>query len=334
MPGAESRGAERHAALRGRRVLVTGGTGFIGRQLVESLRAAGCPVRVALRRPPPAAAWPDGVEPVTIGDLGPHTDWDAALAGVDAVVHAAAHVHVMRPGTEDLAAFERVNVQGTARLAERAAAARVRRFVFLSSIMVNGEDSGAHAFRAEDEPRPANAYARSKLDAERALRAVAARADLGLAIVRPPLVYGSGVGGNFARLLRACEAGWPLPLAGIRNRRSLISVWNLADFVLLALWHPAAAGRIWLVCDGEDVSTPELLSRAARALGRRARLVPVPAWLLAGGARLTGHAAELRRLTGSLVVDAGPALRELDWRAPLSLDAGLRRTVVADPGQP
>jgi nucleoside-diphosphate-sugar epimerase len=264
-----------------------------------------------------------------IGELGPDTCWDAALDGVDAVVHAAAHVHVMHPGPADLAAFERVNVQGTARLAERAAAAGVRRFVCLSSIMVNGTDSGARPFQASDVPRPANAYARSKLAAEEALVAIAAGTALGVAIVRPPLVYGTGVGGNFARLLRWSRRGWPLPLASIDNRRSLVSVWNLADFILLLLWHPRATGRVWLVCDGEDVSTPELLRRSARALGRRARLVPVPAALLNLTARLVGLQSEMQRLTGSLTVDCGAALRELDWRAPLSLDAGLARTVAA-----
>lgn len=334
MPPADDAAATRHAALRGHRVLVTGANGFIGRHVVAALLDAGCAVRAAVRGPSAAAGrWPSSVETCAVGALGPETDWSAALAGIEAVVHAAAHVHVMRPGPADEATFERVNVQATRQLAEQAAAAGVRRFVFISSIMVNGEDSGPHAFRAEDAPHPVNAYARSKLTAEDLLLRAAARTALGVAIVRPPLVYGPGVGGNFARLLRACARGWPLPLAAIDNRRSLISVWNLADFVLLLLWHPRAPGRVWLASDGEDVSTPELLRRTAAAMGRRARLLAVPSGLLNRVARFAGLAPELRRLTGTLTVDSGPARRELGWTGPVSLDAGLARTIAATPGR-
>jgi nucleoside-diphosphate-sugar epimerase len=334
MPLVDVDAGPRHGALHGQRVLVTGANGFLGRHVVAALLDAGCAVRAAMRRPSAGAGrWPATVEICAVGDLGPETDWAAALAGVDAVVHAAAHVHVMRPGPADEATFERVNVQATQRLAQQAAAAGVRRFVFVSSIMVNGEDSGPRAFRAEDDPHPVNAYARSKLAAEALLLRSATGPAPRVAVVRPPLVYGPGVGGNFARLIRACARGWPLPLAAVDNRRSLISVWNLADFVLLLLWHPQATGRVWLVSDGEDVSTPDLLRRTAAAMGRRARLVAVPTALLNGMARFAGLVPELRRLTGTLTVDAGPARRELGWSAPLSLDAGLARTLATAAGR-
>jgi len=333
VPPADDAPAARHAALCGRHVLVTGATGLVGRHVVAALCDAGCRVRAAVRRPPAGAArWPASVETCTVGELGPGTDWTAALAGIDAIVHAAAHVHVMRPGPDDDATFERVNVQATRRLAEQAARAGVPRLVFISSIMVNGEASGSRAFTAGDAPHPANAYARSKLAAEELLLRAATGPAPGVAIVRPPLVYGPGVGGNFARLIRACARGWPLPLAAVDNRRSLISVWNLADFVLLLLWHPQAPGRVWLASDGEHVSTPDLLRRTAAAMGRRARLVAVPTALLNGMARFVGLGPELQRLTGTLAVDAGPARRELGWSAPLSLDAGLARTLAAAAG--
>lgn len=332
MPPLDAAGM-RHASLRGRRVLVTGANGFIGRQVVAALLDAGCAVRAAVRRSSAGAGrWPVPVETCTVGDLGPQTDWSAALAGVEAVVHAAAHVHVMRPGPADEATFECVNVQATRRLAEQAATAGVGRFVFISSILVNGEDSDGRAFTAADPPHPASAYARSKLAAENLLLQGVTGPAPAVVIVRPPLVYGPGVGGNFARLLRACARGWPLPFAAIDNRRSLLSVWNLADFVLLLLYHPRAPGRIWLVSDGEDVSTPELLRRTAAAMGRRVRLLAVAPGLLNRVARLAGLAPEMRRLTGTLTVDTGPARRELGWSAPLSLDAGLARTIVAAPG--
>jgi nucleoside-diphosphate-sugar epimerase len=309
--------------------VVTGVTGLIGRQVAADLLARGLEVRGAVRREAPAGARPAGLRCVDVGDIGPGTDWRAALAGAGSVVHAAAHVHVMRPGAEDDLAYRRVNVEGTRALAEQAARAGVRRFVFLSSIKVNGESTPAGPFTAASVPAPQDAFGRCKADAEAALGEVAARDGLEVVVIRPPLVYGPGVRGNFGRLIRFVERGWPLPFGAVENRRSLISVWNLSDLVACTLAHPAAPGRAWLACDGEDVSTPDLIRRIAAALGRQPRLWRVPPALLLAVAAALGRRDEALRLTGSLFVDDRPTVRELGWQPRLSLDEGLRRTVAA-----
>jgi nucleoside-diphosphate-sugar epimerase len=310
-------------------VLVTGVTGLIGRQVVADLLARGCEVRGAVRRELPGPLRSGGLRCVRVDDIGPDTDWREALAGAGSVVHAAAHVHVMRPGPADDLAYRRVNVEGTRTLAEQAARAGVRRLVFLSSIKVNGEATPNGPFTAADPPAPQDAFGRCKADAEAALREVCGRHGLEIVVIRPPVVYGPGVRGNFGRLIRFVERGWPLPFAAVENRRSLISVWNLADLVALALAHAAAPGRTWLACDGEDVSTPELIRRIAAALDRKPRLWSVPPALLLAAAAALGRRDEALRLTGSLFVDASSTVRDLGWHPRLSLDEGLRRTVAA-----
>jgi UDP-4-keto-D-QuiNAc 4-reductase len=306
-----------------RRVLVTGATGLVGRVLCEHLRQAGFTVRAALRS---ERALPAGVaESCVIGDLSAPEHLEAALREVEMVVHAAARTHVLHDSPGNAALYEQVNTHGTHLLAEAAARAGVRRFIFLSSIKVNGEESG-QAYRADDAPAPQDPYARSKWHGEQALLEVAAHSAMQGVVVRPPLVYGPGVKANFLRLMRWVKSGWPLPLGGIRNRRSLVSVWNLCDFLLCALEHPAAAGRVWLVSDGEDLSTSELIRQLALALGRPARLLPVPPPLLRAAAGALGRGAEIERLCGSLYLDSSPAQRELGWQAPLPLSQGLRRT--------
>jgi UDP-4-keto-D-QuiNAc 4-reductase len=310
-----------------RAVLVTGVTGLVGRATAAELLARGCRVRGAVRRTVPATARLPGVEYVDLGDIGPGTDWSGALGGIDLVVHAAAHVHVMRPTPADDAAYRRVNVDGALALAEQAARAGVRRLLFLSSIKVNGEATPRQPFTATDAADPQDEFGRCKHLAEVGLREVASRHRLELVIVRPPLVYGPGVRGNFERLLHSVARGVPLPFGSIGNRRSLVSVWNLADLVALALTHPLAAGKVWLVGDGEDVSTPELIRRIARAMHRQTRLWPVPAWLLRVAAAALGRGDEARRLTGSLYVDLAATRDTLGWQPVLPLDAGLARTV-------
>jgi len=306
-------------------VLVTGATGFVGPFVGAALRARGHRVRAALRRPTPTPGGAD--EAAVVGEIGPHTDWAGALEGVEAVVHLAARVHVMRErATDPLAAFRQVNALGTEALARQAAVQGVRRLVLVSTIKVNGEATGDTPFREDDPPAPADPYGVSKWEAEQALWRVCAETRLEGAVVRPPLVYGPGVGGNLRRLLRALAGGWPLPFGAIDNQRSLLGAWNLADLLALALAHPAAAGETFLAADGEDLSTPEILRRLGQALGRPARLVRVPPPILRLGGRLVGRGEELDRLCGSLRVDAGKASRMLGWTPPVSVDEGLART--------
>lgn len=303
------------------RTLVTGATGFVGRTLLSS--ASALQWRAAVR----SAVSLEGVEVARVGEIDDKTDWSGALKDIDCVVHLAAHVHVMNPKAADSDAFERVNVLGTARLARAAARAGVKRFIYLSSIKVNGEMTGAEAFRADDAPNPQDEYGRSKLRAELSLSAIEAGGDMRVAIIRPPLVYGPGVRGNFLRLLSLVKSGLPLPLGLVHNKRSLVSVWNLCDLIGLLQRRAEPASGVFLVADDAPLSSADLIGRMAHFMERRARLVPVPpAFLLLLG-RLTGRAAEVRRLCDSLVLDTSPTRTRLGWTAPLPTDTGLERTV-------
>ena len=311
-------------------VLVTGATGFVGGAMSARLRREGVLVRTGVRHV--CAAVPLGVQPYLVPDLNASADWSGALAGVDAVVHCAARVHVMHDQAQDpLAEFRRVNVEGTLRLAQQAAAAGVRRFVYLSSIKVNGESTApGHAFCADDLAAPQDPYGKSKWETEQALQALAALLPMELVIVRPPLVYGPGVQANFAALMRWVQRGWPLPLAALQNRRSLVARDNLVDLLCLCLRHPAAAGQVFLVSDGEDVSTPELVRRLAQAMGRSAHLWPVPvAWLECAGA-LLGRRAAVQRLCSCLQVDIEKTRRLLGWQPPIGMGQGLQQAVQGE----
>ena len=307
-------------------VLVTGATGFIGRLLCPQLAQQGYTVRAALQRP--QEPLPGVSEAVALGAIGAATGWDTALKNVDYVVHAAARVHVIRDSASGARQFYEVNVRGTEGLAQAAVRAGVRRFVYLSSIKVNGEATTVRPFRFDDAPHPQDDYARSKQQAEAALVAVARGTQMQVAMVRPPLVYGPGVRANFLRLMQWVDQAPWLPFGAIRNSRSLVSVWSLNDLLLKLLTHPRAVAGVWLVSDGEDLATPELLGRIARALGRPVRLVHVPPRLLRFGAALVGRGAEMDRLCGSLQVDAGPTCEALQWRAPVPLTEALERTAA------
>lgn len=304
------------------KVLVTGANGFVGRAVCAALRQTGHAVTPAVRQAQGLA------QEQVIGEVDAQTGWRAALAGMESVVHLAARVHVMRDTVADpLAQYRAVNAEGTLNLARQCAAAGVRRFVFVSSVKVNGEERAA-PYTGADTPAPEDAYALSKWEAEQGLWQIAAETGLEVVILRPPLVYGPGVGANFLALLRAVARGMPLPLGAINNRRSLIFVGNLADAILCCLEHPAAAGQTFLVSDGEDVSTPGLVRRMAAALGRPARLMALPMPVLHAAAALAGKSALVTRLAGSLAVDSSKIRRELDWSPPFTLDEGLRETAA------
>ncbi|HEY9194269.1 MAG TPA: NAD-dependent epimerase/dehydratase family protein [Methyloversatilis sp.] len=304
------------------KVLLTGATGFVGRETGRVLRVAGHEVSPVVRSG-------DGFR---VDRIDGSTDWSGAFDGVQAVIHLAARVHQMNDSAVDpLAAFRAVNATGTERLAREAAAAGVRRFVFVSSVKAVGESSPPGV--AIDEttvPRPADPYGISKLEAEKALHQVSTDTGMQVVIVRPPLVYGPGVGANFRALVRAVARGWPLPLACVCNRRSLVAVGNLADALRCCVEHPAAAGRTYFVTDGEDAGTPELCRRIGRALGRPARLLPVPVAFLRLAGTLTGRSAAVARLTGSLVLDSSRIRRELGWYPPQTMDQALTAMVAAE----
>jgi len=311
------------------RVLVTGANGLIGRALCPALVAEGHQVVAAIRRP---HALDPSVPVQQIPDIGPETSWTPLLEGTDAVVHLAARVHVLKdPAPDPLAAYRRVNVAGTKRLAEQAAAAGIRRFLFLSSVKVHGK--GPQPYHEKDTPLPEDPYGVSKLEGEAALRNAASGTAMEAVVLRPPLVYGPGVKGNLRRLLRLCELGLPLPFGGIANRRSLIGADNLASVLCCCLTHPQAAGETFLVSDGEDVSTPELIRRIARQMHKRIAMLPIPPALLEAALRLVGKGDVAQRLLGSLTLDCGHIQARLGWRPPKSLDEGLQKTIECYLGQ-
>lgn len=312
----------------GARVLVTGASGLVGHAVVLRGAELGIAMRGATRRP--VHGLPLGVELALSPELAPGADWAAVLTGVDVLVHCAARVHVMREtATDPLASFRRVNAVASLDLARQAVNAGVRRMVFISTIFVNGTETRERPFRADDEIAPTSPYAQSKSEAESGLRELASLSGLELVVVRPPLVYGPGVRGNFERLLQFVNRGVPLPLGAIHNRRSLVGIDNLVDLILTCARHPAAAGETFLVSDGTDLSTTELLRRTAQALGCPSRLLPVPERLLRGVALLTGKRDVAQRLLGSLQVDIGKTRELLDWQPPVSVDEGLLRTARA-----
>ena len=314
--------------MAGGATLVTGANGFVGAEVVRQLRAEGTPARLAVRVATGAA------DEVAVGDIGADTDWRAALAGVDRVIHCAARVHQMDDRAADpLAAFRSVNRDGSAALARQAAAAGVRRLVFLSSIKVNGETTcGRAPFSAADAPAPQDPYGQSKWEAEQALHAIAAETGLEVAIVRPPLVYGPGVRANFARMVSWVARGRPLPFGRCHNQRSLVAVTNLASLVIAASRHPAAAGATLMASDDESVSVRDLLARIGTAYRRPARLLRIPVALLRLLGSLTGQRAAIDRLCDPLLVDGGPTRDLLGWHPPVTMAEELANMAAAEQG--
>jgi len=307
-------------------VLITGGTGFLGGVVVDRFLRAGLAPIIALLEEERDLPLPPGIGRRIVPPLSATADYREALQGVDIVVHLAARVHVMRDTAKDpLQEFRRVNLHGSECLARQAAQAGVRRFVFVSTVKVLGEESDT-PYREDSPLNPLDPYGVSKAEAEGALSSIAASGGMELVIVRPPLVYGPGVKANFRQLLGLVSRGIPLPLASIRNSRSLVFVGNLADALFCCATHPAAAGRTFLVSDGEDLSTPLLVRLIAESLGRPARLFPIPTAMLAIAGKLTGRNSAVERLAGSLRVDSSGIRRELNWTPPYTVEEGMRIT--------
>ena len=311
-------------------ISVTGANGFVGRYLSAAMISRGLTVQGLSRT---SCKSENGISHIVVTGIDIDTVWRHALLGCDAIVHLAARVHVMHETTTNpLAEFRRVNVDGTLNLARQAAAAGVRRFVFISSVKVNGESTQTGVpFTADDTPAPLDAYGISKMEAEQGLRELAIQTGMEVVIIRPPLVYGPGVKANFAAMMRWLQRGVPLPLGAIHNQRSLVAIDNLVDLIVLCLKHPAAANQTFLVSDGEDVSTTELLFRMGRAMGRPARLLPVPSSVLKLAGALLGKSDVVQRLCGSLQVDITKTQDLLGWTPPVSLGEGLRRTALGSP---
>ena len=304
------------------KILVTGASGFVGRALHARLVEEGACVQAVTRKAEPGCT--------AIGTINGSTDWSEALRGVVSVVHLAARVHIMHDAVSDpLSEFRKVNAESTVNLARQAAQSGARRFVFLSSVKVNGEGtSPGQAYQPDDVPAPSNPYSLSKLEAERGLWEITKAFGLEVVIIRPPLVYGPGVKANFLTMMRWLKRGIPLPLGAIHNRRTLVALDNLVDLIVTCVHHPAAGNQVFMAGDGDDLSTTDLLRRLAAALGVPARLLPVPASVLEFGAALVGKRALAQRLCGNLQVDISKSGDVLSWTPPIDVDEGLRRAAA------
>ena len=307
-----------------KKVLITGANGFVGTFLCAYFDRIGIPYRRAVRKEEKGV----GSDTVAVGDIDSQTDWSNALSDIDVIIHLAARVHVLREDADNpLDEFRRVNSEGTLNLARQAAASGVQRFIYISTIKVNGEETFDRPFRADDDPAPADPYSISKFEAEKGLVAISLETGMEYVIIRPPLVYGRGAGGNFNRLVNLVKKGWYLPLKSIRNKRSLVSIENLCSLLSVSISHVDAGNKILLVSDGHDVSTPELIKLLGIVSMRPARLFPLSSWLLNFIGTMCGKGMELRRLTGNLQVDISETCSLLHWQPPVSLEKGLKDSI-------
>lgn len=306
------------------KILLTGASGFVGGAVLAASQSRGMSVRSVFRSDAPVAA----DDAVTVSSLAADTDWSVAVSNIDVVIHCAARVHIMHDVEADpLMAFRAVNVDGTLNFARQSAFAGVKRFVFVSTVKVNGEGTQPGIpYTDQDAPAPEDAYGISKAEAEAGLRLLSDETGMEVVIIRPPLVYGPGVKGNFSSLLRWVARGLPLPLgSATTNRRSLVGLDNLVDLILTCIDHPKAANQTFLVSDGEDLSTTDLLQRIGKTMNRSVHLIPVPVRILHIASSLLGKRAIAERLLGSLQVDISKTCTLLNWKPPVSVDEGLRR---------
>ena len=307
-------------------VLITGAGGFIGRALCTRILAENWQVRGTVRSESGVNRLPDGTEAISIRSIDSDTNWDDALRDIDTVVHLAARVHVVDDTCSDpLAEYRKVNVEGTKCLAVAAANAGVKRFIFISSIKVNGEGR-ASAYSEEDEEAPEDPYGVSKWEAEQELRKISDTTGIEVVILRPPLVYGPGVKANFLQLFKIVERGIPLPLSSVKNRRSFIYLGNLIDVIITCINNPRVKGRTFLVNDREDVSTPELIRKIASTLGKPSRLFFIPPSLMRMAGKFIGKSAAIDRLFGSLTLDSTKIRKEIGWNPPYTMEYGLKET--------
>lgn len=310
-------------------ILLTGASGFVGSAVLRTLQERGKPVRPVFRSETSARqSYACGDATVLQTSFDASTDWRTAVTDIDTVVHCAARVHVMHDTAEDpLTEFRNSNTYGTINLARQASAAGVRRFIFISSIKVNGERTApGQPFTAQQAPAPIDPYGVSKWEAEQQLRTLSAETGMEVVIIRPVLVYGPSVKANFLNMMKWLDKGVPLPFGAIHNKRSLVALDNLVDLIVTCIHHPRAANQTFLVSDGEDLSTTELLQRMSQALGKRPRLLPVPAWMLETAAKALGKRSIAQRLCGSLQVDISHTRERLGWTPPVRVDAALRKT--------
>jgi nucleoside-diphosphate-sugar epimerase len=309
------------------RILVTGASGFVGKALVKNALENGMVVNLSSRQSLTSTHLHQKY--FLAEDLSPTIDWKSELKDVLYVVHCAGRVHVKNDKESDpLAIFRKINVGGTLNLARQAAASGVKRFVFISTIGVNGPQTKTGApFKEVDEPQPHNAYAISKLEAEKGLFDIAKSTGMDIVVIRPPLVYGYKAPGNFGLLMRVLLRGWPLPFGGIKNLRSFVALDVLVDFILTCLAHPNAANQIFLVSDDHDVSTSELLISLTREAGMPCHLLPVPMWFLKLCSMIVGKRNMMLSLCGNLQLDISKARNVLGWRPPFSFNEGIRRAV-------
>ena len=322
-----------------KKILITGTSGFIGKSLSEKLSKSGKHIRGTVRTINSFSKNTD-IEYVLVEDISLKTNWKDILVDVDCIIHCAGRAHIMNEKKNDTSKiFQSVNVEGTKQLAEQASKAEVKRFIFLSSVKVNGEctynidnkDISYHQrkkiFSYNDLPNPQDSYAVSKFEAENALWEISSRTGLEVSILRLPLVYGYGAKGNLANLLKLVAFRIPLPLRMVKNQRSMIGIDNLVDLLITCVDHPNAAGKNFLVSDGEDLSTPDFIRYIANSMGHRARFFPIPFFLLKLLGLIFGKQAEINRLVGSLKIDSRYTQKELNWTPPLSVVEGIRRMI-------